>query len=239
MGGEWKLTDGSWDGRRGWVVGGGPSLKEFDWRLLDDEPFVIAVNMAYRDLPNAAAFFTEDLRVIELVHEREDWRAFKGEKIFHALDSSYVPTALRLDPTLRIIERRRQDKYWAQSMPEGLSYSSNSMVGALNLIDILSARPIYLLGLDCNRRGIGGRERNYHDEYEKALFDRTGDFQYETFISDFRHWAAYHLARRGKTVINLNCDSSVHCWPQTEMRYNEAVKAVKEGRDVLAPAVQA
>lgn len=217
--GKFQLTDGAWDRRRAFIVGGGPSLKSFDWNHLAREERVLVVNMAFKEVPNAAVFFTEDYRVIELVHRRPEWKAFKGHKVFHALDKSYIAPMLKLDPSLFVIERKRPDKFWARSMPDGLSYSSNSMIGALNLVDILGADPICILGLDCNRNSIGGRENNYHREYENAGFDRTGDFQYETFASDFRLWAAPHLKHR--SILNLNRDSDVNCWPKFDGTYNE------------------
>lgn len=225
--GRFQLTDGAWDRRRAFVVGGGPSLKKFDWNWLSKEERVIVVNMAFKDVPNAAVFFTEDYRVIELANRnpelREKWKAFKGYKVFHALDQSYIAPMLKLDPSLFVIERKRQDKFWAKSMPEGLSYSSNSMIGALNLVGILGAAPIYLMGIDCNRRYVGGKETNYHTEYEQAGFDRTGDSQYESFANDFRYWAAYHM--RDRQVYNLNSDSAVRCWPKWSGGYNEFFEA--------------
>ena len=50
---------------------------------------------------------------------------------------------------------------------------------ALNLADIMGADPIYLLGVDCN--SVGKDQKNFHDEYELAGFDRAGDHQYESF----------------------------------------------------------
>lgn len=209
-----KLEPGKWSAKDCVVVGGGPSLKTFDWNLLVRHPRVIVVNRAWRDCPMAALWFSEDIRVIELWHEDSAWKAFQGTKIFHALDPAYADRAEKLDSSLWIIERKRRDKFWASTFDEGLSYSSNSMIGALNIASILQASPIYILGLDCN--AIGKREVNYHDEYERAGFDRTGDHQYESFKSDFEHWAALHL--KNVSVINLNPASAVECWPKRDWR---------------------
>jgi len=203
-----QLSEGAWAGHRCFIVGGGPSLTSFDWSLLAGEPHVIAINRAFLDCPNAAIWFSEDLRVIELYHERPEWKAFKGLKLFHALAPSYADQARALDPSLIIIERKREDKFWAKKFSEGLSYSSNSMIGALNVADLLGAEPILILGLDCNR--VGKQTSNYHNDYPADW--KTGDTQYDSFVSDFKYWAALHL--KGKRVYNLNINSAVDCWPR-------------------------
>ena len=196
------------------LVGGGPSLKAFEWALLKNVPHVICINMAYAYVPTAEAVFVEDLQFIQLAAQRDDWKAFKGSKIFHALDPSFIEPALSADPDLFIIRRKRKDKFWGRSLEDGLSYSSNSMIGALNLADIMGADPIYLLGVDCN--SVGKDQKNFHDEYELAGFDRAGDHQYESFKSDFENWTALHL--RHKRVVNLNPNSAVTCWPRRSWR---------------------
>ena len=219
----WTLTNGAWNGNACFIVGGGPSLKGFDWSLLANRRHVIAINRAVLDVPTAGVFFTEDFQVIELFSKRKEWWDFQGYKVFHALDKSYVKPMLDIDPGLFVVERKRDDKYWSKSMGEGLSYSSNSMIGALNLADILAADPIFILGLDCVRYGGSAKVRNYHTDYEAAKFQRTGDHQYEAFASDFKLWAALHLKHR--RVYNLNKDSEVSAWPKWPGTYDEFFKA--------------
>ena len=115
------------------------------------------------------------------------------------------------------------DKYWSESIADGLSYSSNSMVGAINLAAILGADPIYLLGVDCGPVS-GGRTANYHDDYVRVKVDAgddcwtTGDHQYLSFASDFEHWVAPNCKTRGINVVNLNPASAIKCWPKKDWR---------------------
>lgn len=209
------MRDGDWAGQSAYLVGGGPSLRTLDWGLLADRSRVLAINRAFLDCPKAAAWFSEDLRVIELYHGRPEWARFGGAKLFHSLDPVFTARARALDPGLQIVECRRRDKYWSRSLAEGLCQSSNSGVGAINLACILGADPIYLLGFDC--RGERGRESNYHQDYESAGFDRTGDHQYQSFASDFEHWVAPNV--RDRRVINLvdpRFPSRLSCWPQED-----------------------
>lgn len=204
------LNNGVWAGQRAVLVGGGPSLKTFDWSLLAGEPNVIVVNRAWKDVPNAAIFFTEDYRVItELWGSTPEWKAFRGIKILHALDPHYAKLALDVDPTIHIIHRKREDKFWSRSLDEGLSYSSNSMIGALNLADILGAEPICLLGVDCNPVRGERFMSNYHSDYLEDW--KVNAHQLDSFKSDFEHWAALHLGHR--EIINCNPNSGVTCWP--------------------------
>ena len=202
------LTDGQWKGKRCFVVGGGPSLKGFDFRVLKGD-HVIVVNRAYIDVPFADVFFTEDLRFIEKYSKRDDWKAFKGVKVIHSLDPTYTPMFLKCDPDLFIIEKE-EERCWSKSLHDGLSYNSNSGIGALNLADILGADPIFLLGFDC--RGEGRYISNYHDDYPREW--RTGGEQYRNFAADFKYWVAPHLRhRRVVSVINPTFPSALEHWP--------------------------
>lgn len=209
-------SDGLWGGKAAFLIGGGPSLKDFPWEVLRGAPAIIAVNRAYRECPWADYFFTEDERFVRrfAIEDPEGWRRFSGLKILHLLDEAFRPEVLQADPSLFTIARKRLDKYWSDRIEDGLSLSSNSMVGAINLAAILGANPIYLLGVDC--KVSGGRTSNYHDSYTGDWV--TLDEQYASFKSDFTHWVAPHLAKRGIEVVNLNPASAVECWLKRDWR---------------------
>lgn len=207
-----RLSDDQWKGEPAFIVGGGTSLKSLDWSLLRGRGNVIAINRAFLDVPDAAVWFSEDLRVVELYHKNEWFRNFAGVKVFHSLATVLGQRALALAPDLEIVQAR-PGKYWPRSLSEGISSSSNSGVGAISLAWLLGADPIYLLGFDCY--GQGGQEANYHKDYERAGIDRTGDHQYESFRSDFEAWVEPHV--RDRSVINLTDmekPSAIECWPR-------------------------
>jgi len=213
------LREGQWTNQPAYLVGGGPSLRTFDWSLLIERQNVIVINMAYWKVPSAAIWFSEDYRVIDLALEdcvscerrAEHWRDFQGVKLLHALDPAFADHARKKDADIHILERTRQDKFWARSFTDGLSCSSNSMIGALNLADILGADPIYLFGVDCNTPKDGERfMQNFHTCYPAGWKVAAG--QLKDFESDFRLWAAPHLTHR--RIVNVNQDSAVSCWPK-------------------------
>lgn len=222
------FEDGAWTGQPAYLVGGGPSLKNFDWRLLWDKPNVIVVNAAMANLPEADMFFTEDIRFIERFHAEPWYRAFVGQKVFHALDPQYEAQAFELDPGMCILRKHggdwtRNDKYWSKSFKDGLSYSSNSMIGAMNIADIMGAEPIYLLGVDCNP--IGRENANFHSLYPNDW--RSFDMQLESFKSDFQWWAAPNL--RHRKVVNLNPTSAVTVWERMSPEEHFAMKGTERG----------
>lgn len=206
------LRDRQWEGQPAYVVGGGPSLRGFQWELLQGREHLIVINAAMLDAWWAEVFFTEDLRFIERFCTSDGWRHFRGVKVFHALEDALMEQALRLDPTLLVLRRTRPDKYWSPSLAEGLSFASNSGVGAINLACILGADPIYLLGFDCRPRKVG-EPANYHDHYPQDWRMPLG--QELNYRSDFEHWVAPHTSDR--RVINLTCPqcvSAITCWPR-------------------------
>lgn len=66
---------------------------------------------------------------------------------------------------------------------------------------------------------------------------RVGKHQLDSFASDFKHWAAHHLKHR--TVINLNKDSGVDCWPKAMVTYNEELTKQKNSRTWDGPYARA
>lgn len=206
------LCDGQWSGHAVYIVGGGPSLRDFDWGLLRGRPGkVLVINAAMFNVPWADAFFTEDLRFIDRFAGSPGYKAFQGVKVFHALHESQLAQAVRIDPHLQIVERKREDKFWSRSLSEGLCWSSNSGIGAMNLACILGGDPIYLLGFDCRRRAPG-QNPNYHEHYPQDWRMPTG--QEENFRSDFENWASFWM--RDRQVINLVNPaepSAIRCWP--------------------------
>lgn len=217
------LREGAWAGQPAYIVGGGASLFGFDFSKLKDKKNRIVINRAWKDVYDAEIWFSEDHRVVtELWGKDPFFQAFKGLKVLHALAPHCADEALAIDPTLTVIRRIREDKYWSKSFRDGLSMSSCSGVGAINLACILGADPIYLLGFDC--RTDGNYIQNYHDEYKKMGWDwLTGGNKADIFKSDMELWVNLHT--KDKRIINLinpHLPSAIDCWPK--MTFDEALR---------------
>lgn len=207
------LVDGAWAGQPAWVLGGGPSLKTFPWDCLKSRRNIIAINMAFLSCPWADVWFSEDHRVVtELIPSKPEiekaWREFRGVKILHCLDESYKAQVSAIDVDVHFIERKYRDKRWSASFQEGLSMSSNSAIGAINIATIMKADPIYLLGIDCRRTKT---DANYHDHYPQMW--RMPEGQDKEYASDFTYWAALH-AKNVINLINPDFESALTCWPK-------------------------
>lgn len=209
-----QLKENVWKGQECFIVGGGASLKGFDFSKLKTKKNRIVINRAWRDCYDAEIWFSEDHRVVtELWGQDPTFQAFKGTKVLHALAKGFKEEVLAVDPTLCVLERKREDKYWSRSFHDGLSMSSCSGVGAVNLAWLLGADPIYLLGFDC--RTDGNYVQNYHDDYKAKGWDwLTGGNKADIFKSDMELWVAHHVRDRAVVnVINPKLPSAVECWP--------------------------
>lgn len=210
------LKQGEWKGRRAFIVGGGPSLRDFDWKQLEGEQCVV-INAAYKHVKHLeAVFFTEDLRFIEEFTHRDDWNEFRGRKVVHCLDNTFLKRIHQSDNTIDVIRRvpKERRRCWGRSLQDGLSYASNSGIGAINLAQILGGSPLYLLGFDCRR--FDGQS-NFHDDYKRSW--RTGDDQYKNFLADIVHWVKPHI--KGTPVFNIvnpEMPSAIppSCFPQVK-----------------------
>lgn len=206
-----ELIEDAWAGKSCVIVGGGPSLRSFRWEWLKGRPHTIVVNRAFINVPTAAIWFTEDARTVPLWGAQ--LRQFKGLKVWHALETSEIEAVKAIDPSIHIIHNRREDKHWSHSFADGLSYSSNSVVGAMNIATILNANPIYLLGVDCRSEGL--MMQNFHDDYRSDPMWEVGSNAADNFKNDFEGWVGPHVKDRTVvSLINPEYPTALTCWPK-------------------------
>lgn len=196
------VADNTWAGQRCFIIGGGESLKDFEFSQLEGEP-VIAVNRAYEKV-NAQIMFAIDAKLYTWITEgklgeeaKKRFEEFGGHKVW--LDSHRY--SLRGVMKLTGIDGTGL----SFSMKNGLKHGGNSGYGALNLAVCLGANPIYLLGFDM--KGKAGKQTHWHSGYPKAQPDTV----YKKFKTYFES-AAPILKRRGIRVVNLNPDSALKCF---------------------------
>lgn len=198
-----KLKDGMWKGRRCFIVGGGSSLKEFDWSLLDGELW-IGLNAAWlKKIPTIA--YTFDLRCLDLFYK--DYKKRWDEvpiKVHRHIDQ------LMVDPEkYKDIIGLKLCKGWGKSLDKGLYRANNAGVGALNLAEVLGANPIYLLGFDMkHREGIS----HYHKTYPKHWYQDEN--VYKSFIKNFKQTRCFLKS----DVFNLGPDSALDCYEKKDLK---------------------
>lgn len=183
------IAPGAWSGRRAFVVGGGPSLRGFDWGRLAGERW-IGTNAA--SLRGATVGLANDRRFVERF-----WAApVPGTELLWLATEGWTPP-----PHVRMVDIENP---YAWGPGPALVNGPCTGLTALHLADVLGASPVYLLGFDM--RGEGGRSANFHDDYPEDWRQSAG---YDSWRADFERWAP---SVRGR-VVNLTPGSALTCFP--------------------------
>lgn len=185
---------------RYFIVGGGPSLIGFDFRLLDNKK-VIAVNKSFLELPNAEVLYFSDARFYHWMREfhNKEFSEFKGRKITAALKKYF--------PTSNDLEFYKFTGTAGIDMRHGcLRSNNNSGAAALNLAAQLGAKEIVLLGFDMK---FDGNKSHYHDGYPIKNRERLFDNMLKYFDS-----MAEALRDLDIQIFNTSMSSAITCFPK-------------------------
>jgi hypothetical protein len=211
---------------RVWVVGGGHSLKDFDWSLLEGE-VVIGANRAFEQ-PNVGICITIDPLFErlsfngDLGHEsREKWREFKGLKVYAACETGPPRSD---DVILAPRKTNKQDDCLPPTV-HNLGKASNSGFAAVKLAWALGAKQIYCLGLDMG--GVEGRQAWFHDGYPDVYADSC----YEEFRREMDAAAPY-LAADGVSVTVCG-PSALTAFPTITLDAAAELLSLKPARPVV------
>lgn len=129
-----------WEGKDAYIIGGGASLKTFDFNWLLGRA-VIGVNDAFRlGEPCPRMVFGDD----------KYWRAVKWELEEYAKQGGMVysiaPATTRI--SLPWVHQLTRGGSGLSSNPEVIGWNHNTGAAALNLALLLGARRVFLLGFD-------------------------------------------------------------------------------------------
>jgi len=198
------INDGAWQGRRCFIIGGGSSLRDFDWSLLDGE-LTIGINKALEKI-EPTIMLSMDSRFYdwlingELGEElKRKFENYKGYKVWlNTINHNFGEDVYLIDSA--------GEKALTKSLHDGLGHGSNSGYVALNLAMVLGANPIYLLGFDMKGDGQG-KQSWWHGGYPVNQGEKVFNRMTECFEA-----AADEIAARGFRVINMNEDSGLKCF---------------------------
>jgi hypothetical protein len=153
---------------RVWIVGGGPSLKGFDWNLLEGE-VVIGVNRAFEQ-PHVGICATMDPLFERLSHNgdlgqdvREKWKDYRGVKLY----ASVYDSNPRCDHV--VIAKREKDDDILPPTVHSIGKASNSGYAAVKLAWAMGAKTINCLGFDM--AGENGVQTWFHSGYPEVYAD--------------------------------------------------------------------
>lgn len=203
------LPDRSWKGKPCIVVGGGPSLRDFDWELLRGWR-VIGVNRVYEKF-DPTIIFSMDTRFLRWIMDDKyghdtagKFAASRAYKVWLCTYNCKLPEEIFI---LRVWKTYSQGfRAFPSTMREGIGHGNNSGYGALNLAACLGASPIYLLGFDMKYEG---GKTHWHEGHPIPHRPDT--------VNQFMKYfppASIKLKEMRFEVINLNPNSALHCFPK-------------------------
>ena len=210
----------AWEKQRCFIIGGGESLKGFDFSRLDGE-LTIGINRSYEFFDSTLLYMMDLLYQDKIVkgemdrhtrvESKKKFQNFKGTKIMLCPVSPYP-----IDSSIHLI-RRIEKRYVSLDIWEGIFGGSNSGFGALMLAIVMGASPIYLLGFDMKC----GDFTHWHNGYPgQNSFDQNK--KNESFRLLFEEFAPV-LEKIGFKIINLNKDSALNCFEFGDI--NEVLKS--------------
>ena len=147
------------------IVGGGPSLNNFDWTLLEDKN-VLVLNRGLEKLPNALALLWNDVKFHKDNEERI--KNFPGIKI---TTTRYMKpgSSHPCDCDIVWVKGRNYLSDFRGTIEESpylINQGSNTGYSALNVAYHLGAKTIYLLGYDMK---IDKDKTNWHNGYPNQI----------------------------------------------------------------------
>jgi hypothetical protein len=203
------LRDDAWKGRRAFILGGGPSLKDFHPSDLAGE-VTLGLNMAF--LQNPTATLVYDKRLMERLSTDKSWKDYRGWKVW--LNSEDTALAMDVYAETRQLREYTIDPYthhWPSRLAEGLYRGNNAGTAGICLADVLGAEVIYLLGFDM--RVEAGKPANWHDSYPEEW--QAKEVTMKSYRKDIGSVARWLRAK----VVNLTPGSALDVFPKDTLAH--------------------
>jgi hypothetical protein len=209
------IPKADWLNQDVFVIGGGPSLRDFDWTLLHSE-LTIGCNTAFKlgaDVCKICYFGDNSW------YEYFKFELAKFKGIVFTSDKHFAKSKI---PWLWTMPRQAQGLHHA-----ALGWNGNTGASAINLALILGAKRVYLLGFDMKR--INNRP-NWHKHVIRPA--ATKPAIYQGFIRSFKHVARdWHDKFDDREIWNVTNDSGLgqelFPWLQPDAFWTER-KALKQ-----------
>lgn len=199
--GFWTPIKQDWAGQDVFIIGGGPSLAGFDFKLLRGKP-TIGCNAMHR--------LGADICQICLFSDLTWYHNFKGElaRFPGQVVTQYEQLAKANLPWLHVMHRER----WGLHQ-NALGFGGNSGCSAVNLALILGAQRVYLLGCDCQM--TPDKKTHWHT----WAIQKQSPQVYHKFL---KGWAAIAAdlpkVFPGREIINLGPNSAIPYFPRQHWR---------------------
>lgn len=191
-----------WEGKEVFIIGGGDSLRDFDWNFLKDK-LTIGCNCAFllgADICKVCVF--GDKTFLSRFLQLEDYKGMVFTNCEEFLNSDI--------PWLYTMKRKGQGLG-----TNSLGWGQNTGVTAINLALLFGASKVNLLGFDmCSLKN-----ENWHDCYTKENRKRPKQMPYNAYRNGLVR-VAKDLPKvfPGREVINVSDVSQMNCFPKISFK---------------------
>lgn len=191
-------------GRDVFVIGGGPSLRNFDPKILEGRD-VIVTNEAFSMIPDAKVLVFVDI----------GWWQGRKQAVLDTFTGTIIgrgpySSMYRADKIVNVAFR--SGDYWSED-PRQLG-GRNSGLAAINAAVLMGARRVFLLGFDM--RSVGDRN-NYHILHPTSV-GRQQHRYLNIFLPEMVK-ASQRIEALGHIVINCTPDSALTCFPERTLEW--------------------
>jgi hypothetical protein len=147
-------------GRRCFVVGNGPSLREIDMRRLANDVTIIC-NLLFRDtVPFWPTYYCIEDRMMA-ANFGDEIQDFSRPGMVRVLPRDLAPLAVGSNDVLVNFERRPDGRPFSTDLCDGAFWAATVGYLMLQLAYHLGADPVYLIGMDCGTDHFVS-EKNYY-----------------------------------------------------------------------------
>jgi len=207
-----EFDQDSWSGRRCFLIGGGESLRGFDYNQLDGE-LTITINKTFEVYPYSTINYSMDSTFYKKL-KTDHYTNYSNENLWNKWNSlvcirvALTPMEImEFGPEVMLVRRKWKPVVERGDLDDGIYGGINSGTGAINLAIALGATTIYLLGYDMQAI----KYTHCHNGYD----DRTLE-NFNIKLKDYRkeiESLAASIKELGINVINLNPESQLKCFP--------------------------
>jgi len=202
----WLPEHPIWQDEPCYIIGGGPSLKNFDWDMLRGKN-VLGCNASFYMGAHLVPIIVFGDAVF-LKQHRDGLDDYASEGGVVITNSNSVK---RFEPPEYV---KVMKKYNRGMAVDGLGWNSSTGACAINLALIFGANPIYLLGYDMQLSPEG--EKNFHNAYS----DKPNPKSYPRFLRGMTFVTRdLHHVFPGHEVINLeDGTSALNMFPRESLK---------------------
>lgn len=189
-----------WPNEPAFILGGGPSIKGFDFKRIRGRGRVFAVNDAgivENRAPWADVLYFSDRRWLE-------WNHGKLQNHFGEWKISRQPMSWPLAEGVTVHKVDFLSRRWSDWPNAVGGWCGGSQ--AINLAYLFGCNPIILLGFDMREQAV----MNWHANHKQP---HVANQHRDHFIPCFETVIAPALRKRNVTVINTNPRSGLRCFP--------------------------